>query len=782
MAKDNTLGAPTEGLGQTVTFTASGGVGVPQLQIPDRGAVRMGTQGGAPTSSGQARQVQAAQPDPTMAALMKLGGNLLAPAVKREQETQFMQGMQRAAEGEAVKEIVDEQPWYSKVFGATSLVDGARTYTAAAKAASIATDLDSRMPEIAKMPGQAFASHVNDLLGKAATGDGATDAIVRQQFMSQMPDVMKRQARSHFLYQQEQLVEANRTYIGTAFAGLAASDAMARNSGEGVGANGSIPRNVTDDGDVLTAGIKALEVFNVPAGMDPKVHSKVLAAEVVQSVNNGSFAVVNMLEKSGAMGRFEPEQASAIRSAVNAKRSQIRAELPADFAKVLSSASQAADVAGNTPEAILAEVDKINKAYSKITGDEKPYVTAQGASSLLQALYRTQQQELEELRRSGAKATTAAEKEAKAQETIDRAVERLKGGAPVNDFKAEEVRAAWARVQLKDPVEANRARILNVETQMDPDYRDGMRNAVNNAKISGSESHMFAAYQRYYVPLVAGGGDTGATAAAAYAGDHAGVLQRYHSQLRGNAQPTQMDRDLAYQYAIQPEVKEPTKKEEAIIKHYSQNIVSRAYDAIAGWNDDIPVKNPKQLAARLSPLVVQGIDTDKAVKAALANNKDIYVAGGYDWKRGAGQTDLNAFYERAHKERNKLTPADKLDAHTVDSAHRNRAFAMGVEETAKKFGLGEVTQIFQVANANDGTPQFALMGTSPLGDPLHAYMTARDVENLWKTRDERSRAKKRMGPELTGVMAPVPDDRPSIYASPEEWAAYRKREAAKKSK
>ncbi|RPA32810.1 hypothetical protein EGC79_20400 [Shewanella vesiculosa] len=167
MAKDNTLGAPTEGLGQTVTFTASGGVGVPQLQIPDRGAVRMGTQGGAPTSSGQARQVQAAQPDPTMAALMKLGGNLLAPAVKREQETQFMQGMQRAAEGEAVKEIVDEQPWYSKVFGATSLVDGARTYTAAAKAASIATDLDSRMPEIAKRPRQGFASPVNDLLGTA---------------------------------------------------------------------------------------------------------------------------------------------------------------------------------------------------------------------------------------------------------------------------------------------------------------------------------------------------------------------------------------------------------------------------------------------------------------------------------------------------------------------------------------------------------------------------------------------------------------------------------------
>lgn len=736
MANNNTLGAPTEGLGQTVTFTASGGVGVPQLQIPDRGAVRMGTQGGAPTSSGQARQVQAAQPDPTMAALMKLGGNLLAPAVKREQDAQFMQGMQRAAQGEAVKEIVDEQPWFSKIFGATSLVDGARTYTAASKAASIATDLDSRMPEIAKMPGQQFAGYINDLLDKSATGDGATDAIVRQQFMSQMPDVMKRQARSHFLYQQEQMIEANRAYVGTALAGVTAADAIERNGQERVGEDGSIKRVAADAGDSMVAQVKALEAMATPEGMDPKVHNKVLTAEIVQSINNGSFAVYNMLEDSKMMERFEPEQASAIRAAVNARRSQVRADMPVEFASVINSAQRATDIAGNTPEVILAEVDKINKAYTKITGDKKPYVSAQGASSLLQALHRTQQQELEEARRGMRSATTVADKEAKAEEKVNNVLGRLKGGSPVNDATAEEVRAAWSRLELKDPAEANRVRVLNFATQMDPERRDGMRNAINNAKMTGSELHMFEAYTRFYAPLAANGGDAGLTAAAAYAGDHAGTMQRYHERMRGLKNPTQMDRDFAYQVAIQEPLKEPSKKEEAIAKHYAQGWVGNLYDAAAFWNDDVPVKNPKQLAARLAPHVVQGVDTDKAVKAALSNNKDIYVAGGYDWRRGAGQTDLNAFYERAHKERDKLTPADKLEAHTVDTAHRNRAFAMAVEETAKKFGLGEVTQVFQVGNANDGTPQFGLLGASPLGDVVSAYMTARDVEQYWANRDK----------------------------------------------
>lgn len=719
MAKDNTLGAPTEGLGQTVTFTASGGVGVPQLQIPDRGAARVGTQGGAPTSSGQARQVQAAQPDPTMAALMKLGGNLLAPAVKREQEAQFMQGMQRAAQGEAVKEIVDEQPWFSKIFGATSLVDGARTYTAASKAASIATDLDSRMPEIAKMPGQQFAGYINDLLDKSATGDGATDAIVRQQFMSQMPDVMKRQARSHFLYQQEQLVEANRAYVGTAFAGLAASDAMARNSGEGVGENGSIPRSITDDGDVLTAGIKALEVFNVPEGMDPKVHSKVLTSEVIQSVNNGSFAVVNMLEKSGAMGRFEPEQASAIRSAVNAKRSQIRAELPVEFAKVLSSAAQAADVASSSPEAILAEVAKINKAYAKITGDEKPYVTAQGANSLLQALYRTQQQELEAARRGAITASTEAEKKAKAEQAVNNVVERLVIGSPVNDATAPEKRQAWATLATKRPQEVFDVRARNYATTKDEAFADALQNSVTIAVTAGNGATMYDVWQRMYSPLIKAGGDSGDAAAIAYAGNQAGVLNAFHQYMKNIPNPTQTQIDVAYAAAIVPKAKEPTKKETAVAKELKADWIDRGWALFA--NDSIPLEDPAGLARMLASNVPDGVDVADGIKAARANNKDINVMGGFHWKRGQNQADLVTFFEKTHN---------------VASDQRNRAVKMGVDTVAKENGLDTVTSVIQVGNTNDGKPQLVVMGSMANGDPAFALLPANRIEDLWVNRDK----------------------------------------------
>lgn len=719
MAKDNTLGAPTEGLGQTVTFTASGGVGVPQLQIPDRGAVRMGMQGGAPTSSGQARQVQAAQPDPTMAALMKLGGNLLAPAVKREQDAQFMQGMQRAAQGEAVKEIVDEQPWFSKIFGATSLVDGARTYTAASKAASIATDLDSRMPEIAKMPGQQFAGYINDLLDKSATGDGATDAIVRQQFMSQMPDVMKRQARSHFLYQQEQLVEANRAYVGTAFAGLATADAMARNSGEGVGENGSIPRSVTDEGDVLTAGIKALEVFNVPEGMDPKVHSKVLTSEVIQSVNNGSFAVVNMLEKSGAMGRFEPEQASAIRSAVNAKRSQIRAELPVEFATVLSKATEIASQASSTQEDVLAQIDQINKAYAKMTGDEKPYVTAQGATSLLQALYREQQQEVEQAKRAAKSATTGAAKAAAEQEINLKIVGALVTGSPVNFASAPERRQAWATIAATKPQEVFDVRARNYATTKDDDFADDLRNSATIAVTAGNGATMYDVWQRMYNPLIKAGGDNGDAAAVAYAGDHAGVLNAFHQYMKNMPNPTQTQIDVAYAAAIVPKAKEPTKKETAVAKELTTGTLGAIWAMFP--NDDIAINDPARLARMLAPSVPDGVDLSDGVKAARANNKDINVMGGFHWKRGQNQADLVTFFEKTHN---------------VASDQRNRAVKMGVDTVAKENGLDTVTSVIQVGNTNDGKPQLVVMGSMANGDPAFALLPANRIEDLWVNRDK----------------------------------------------
>lgn len=717
-ANDNTLGAPTEGLGQTVTFTAQGGGGIPQLTIPERGAARMGVSGGNVTSTGQARNVQQAAPDPTMAALMKLGGKLLEPAIKREQDNQFMQGMQRAAEGEAVKEIADEQPWYSKIFGPTSLVDGARAYSAGAKAAAIATDLDSRMPEIAKMPGNVFAKHINELLDNNKTGDDATDAIVRQQFLSQMPEVMKKQARSHYLYQQDQLIEANRAYVGTAFKELVTADILQRKS-EGEVEAGRMPLDLTDEGDVLVKGTKAIEAMTTPAGMDPKVHTKLLAAEVVQSVNDGSFAVYNMLENSAMMGRFEPAQAAQIRGAVAAERARVRAELPAGFAKLIHATREAATQPDQTQEGVIAAVEKLNAAYARMTGDTKPYITAQGADSLLQLMDREQAADLAEAKRRSDKATTQSERDAAALSLVQTTMAALQRGSPVTGVSSDTQRDAWAMLAAKSPEAVQGIRAQNYATAKDENYAKSLQASIVIARKAGSGATMYETWKKLYAPLVNASGDVREDAAIAYAGDQAEVMSAFHRLIKDKANPTQPEIDVAYSIAIQPKPKEPTKTEKAVAAELKTTRLGRLW--ALGWNDDVPLKDPEGLARMLAPSVIGGADIGDAVKAAKANNRDINIMGGYHWRRGTNQADLVQFFEKTHN---------------VASDQRNRAVSLGVETVAKENGLDSVSSIIQVGNTNDGQPQLAVVGILPNGDQGYAMLSAKRIEDLWVNRDK----------------------------------------------
>jgi hypothetical protein len=745
MAKDNTLGAPTEGLGQTVTFTADGGAGVPQLNLPERGALRTGVTGGNVTSTGRANQVQEARPDPTMEALMKLGGAVLQPMIKREQDAMFMEGMQRVAQGQAVKEIVDEQPWYSKIFGPTNLVDGARAYSAAAKAAAIATDLDARMDEIAAMPGQTFARHINDVLAQSSTGDDGTDAIVRQQFMSQMPEVMKKQARSHYLWQQKELVSANRAFVSTTFSRLAAADAAKRNAAEGTGEDGSISINATDEGDTLTVGIEALKAMETPAGMDPKVHKKAVAAEVVQSINTGSFAVYNMLSQSGAMAQFEPEQAAQIESAVNSMRTRTRAELPIEFSKVVAKASATASRAESTEDDVLLAVEEINKAYAKITGDSKPYVTATGATSLLQLLDREQQQELERAQRKVAAAKTPEDKAAAKADQVMELMGAIKVGRAINGAKSDDVRAAWAGLAATNPQEAFNARALNYSTITDDQFAETMRNNLAGAIKAGSGAGLHQVYMQQYKPLVdAAGADLGEAPALKYAGPHAETISAYHRYMRGKQNPTQADIDAAYAAALQPKIKEPTKLELAVTKELTTGVVGNIID---WFEDEVALKDPAGAARLVTPFVVPGADTGAAVKAAkaVAAESGVNLLGGYHWRRGQGQSDVISYFRGKHD---------------VPNGQYSLAVKMGIETVAKENGLADVSQIIQVPD-NNGIPQLAVFGIMANGDSGFALLPANRIEDLWankeKVKVQEYRDKQRASdPRSTAVPRPLP--------------------------
>lgn len=202
---DNTAGAPTEGLGQNVTFAFNPTNGAPQLGGGDGSLIRAGVIGGGTAGAGATRgqSIASQVPSPGLALLTKVGDTLIGGALKQRQTEAYIQGMQRAMAGEAVTDIAKSEPWYSKLFGQSDTVEGARAYTADTVVQTTAAKMIDQMPELRKMAPQDATKYFTDGVNNALTGDAATDLSIMQSLTRALPAVMRQQTKEHYGYQQE---------------------------------------------------------------------------------------------------------------------------------------------------------------------------------------------------------------------------------------------------------------------------------------------------------------------------------------------------------------------------------------------------------------------------------------------------------------------------------------------------------------------------------------------------------------------------------------------------
>lgn len=750
MANDNTLGAPTEGLGQTVTFSAGGGGGVPQTRARERSAIRNNSSGGGAQRTAQALQVQEARPDPTFQALAKLGGEMLRPHIEAERTAKYVEGMQKAAQGQAITEIIDEQPWYSKLFGSTSLVDGARAYTASAKATSVAVDMESRMDEIRKMSPADFAKHSTDVMLKAKTGDAATDMMITQQVASTLPAVMKSQAKAHVRYKQEVLEENIGSAAEAAFALLGVNDAQARG-----------PESTKDEADVLGAGLKVLEVLTPPSTMEPERFNKIVAQRAVKAILGGNFAVANVLEQSKRLESMSPEEQTAIRAATLKARTDAKLKLPLGFAERLEEwDSMSDDPEKNSRETILAGAEKVNQEYTTLTGDKAPFIDVGATARNLAQRTRAEKQALDEqLRKVDRESNAVAKAEAKMQATTMLAG-LMTGNTYVGGYKKEEREDAWnyidatANPDTRAGIMVRQAGFENINEQA----ADIMRGNVASAFLGGGNPGLLhKVYQEQYLPLVKAAGDQGEVVARKYAGSHGEAMSLYHRLAQGRVLD-QTNQDILYTEIARPKPKE-AKNKEAIVKELTNGLFVRAVKGVFQRDQFQPV-DPEGLANELASSVDTKLPLDQAVTLAKSQDASLSVVGGYHWRRSTSSADLRSWL---------LGQKDGR----VAAGEENRATRMTINKVAELSGIEGNPRIEQIADKN-GVPQFYALGAGSDGKVKIGLFTAEDIAVNWAKFNEE------VEPNLYWTKNPesfVPGKTPSIYASPAEWAAYRKQQA-----
>lgn len=735
MAGDNVLGAPTEGLGQTVTFAANGAAGIPQAQGTQRGQVRNDLQarGG---QANKAQHVQPAKQDATMGLLLKMGETILAPKLEEERTAAYMQGMQQVAEGQVVTDIVADQPWYSKMFGATPLIDGARAYTAFTKAQEVSTAFEAEMPDLRKLSGKEFAAEATRRIMRAKTGDNTTDMMVMGQLTKMLPAKMATQAKQHYLYQQENLVNAQRAAISTAMSHAAVLGAKYRATDHAaVPSDAYLPgAENTDRGELLGAQLAVAEAVQRPEGMDPALHSRNVTEAVSLSLAQGNLDGAYTLLDAGALNSLEPQHQQVLLKAVESAEREKRANLPVELIRDIAALRNAEYT--SDPEGIVGAIKMINAKFANLTGTREPLVSTGDTATTLAQWERVDIQRTDALRRAAATAKTAQDKlDAKRAIVVDAAGRILRGSIPA-DATPSEQQEAWNMIAGQDQAKLFTARAsLQAGGMYDKVFQDSMQVNVGNAIRSADPSAMHNIYVQQYLPLLQAGGERGLEVASAYVGtEFAAPMARYH-EMRQSRADSEETRVMSLQMAIEKPVKAlgDTGRDKEIKAAATTGKFKAVFDRLFA-EDYAPMSAAVEqgLARYLAPTINAApatMDVESAFSYALglkqANN--LTVMGGAFWEVGQGETNLRTWIGK----NDSTIP--------VAPSEVNRATRYAFDKTLEAQGLTDGGQVIQLPDRG-GVPTLMVMGMDKEGTPRWAVVTGTTIQQMWAKRNDANRA------------------------------------------
>jgi hypothetical protein len=354
----NALGAPAEGFGQTVSFAFDPRGQAPNLQLESSRPSGAGVSGvSRPNLASTNVTAQAPRPDPAIALLMQVGDAILAPHLERERTAKYVAGMQAAMGGAAVKDIVEQQPWYSQLFGDTPMVEGARAYSAGAAVNRTVAEQSSNMDKLKTLNSEQAAKHFSDTISASMVGDPSTDALIMKGMVESLPTLMKTQAKVHYGYGQQQATLAMGANMTTASESL---QSMGRDYAKGV----------ISDADFEVAQKNFIYAIAPPEGINEENYAKTTLNSMKQAAITGQFHAVDAFKRSGGMSILTVEQQNSLEATLLSSSTKHRNEYAVEFSREMSELKHDAGMLaeGMSTADIHARYVAMNDTYRKLSG------------------------------------------------------------------------------------------------------------------------------------------------------------------------------------------------------------------------------------------------------------------------------------------------------------------------------------------------------------------------------------------------------------------------------
>lgn len=349
-----------------------------------------GVQGGGGVAAADPLQRQVIDTS-TSDLLWSLGRKILEPRIQQIQTEKFLEGAQRVAQGEALKEIVDEQPWFTKIFGPSSSVQGARAVAQMKGVDDYLTEVANDMPNLAKLDSKEFGQQITGKMKDFLTGDSVADAAIQMKMVEATGGLFKAHTKAHYKWTQDTMQQQITGYMRSGGAKL---KAMTKQLQEGV-------MSQQDYDDAVANYVGNLMPLD---GQSPESYWSAIEESTIDALANENHHAANAIFGSGI---FDSAPAEVRKKLIDARHTyEARTQETAGFYEYgpligqLKGMAAAGQLTGNQ---ILAEVDKINEDYKLRYGIDRPLFKRKEMEAILSgnisAIYRRQEADARDLAR-----------------------------------------------------------------------------------------------------------------------------------------------------------------------------------------------------------------------------------------------------------------------------------------------------------------------------------------------------------------------------------------------
>lgn len=591
------------------------------------------------------------QGDKTAAALFGFAETLLKPVAQELAARKFLEGMQRAASGEALTEIVNEQPWYSKIFGPSSAVEGARQYSLDAQAAKFDAAVQQAMPSLRNTSPDELPGIIQKMSKEFETGDPATDTQLGLRLTKVLPNLIQQHTREYYKAQQEhaynqrfEAAQQNATALQ-----IVSQDPMA------------------SEDDRLLRQANFLQGYILPNGADPESHKQFIQTSLASLAEAGQFHALNVAMKAGVIRELPPEKRLQLERQITMfKKQAARDAIDSYTEQLVTIQAKAANNEFASGKEVLDAFNAINEDYAKRTGNDEPVVhRALQASTALTArqAYLAYQKEVGEAIKAakGAAAQLELADKALATMTYNKAVDAVKAAGGKESVVADAARRQWLNLQGDPKAQA----AWLIKTSYDGGYvasiKDDITERIGRAQ-DAKDANFIYGYELYRELVTQHPSDSGPNnALAAYMSPK--DIKRYaafHDALGGQtiAEGGERAFALSRQAIVNPGYTFSKDEEKAWKNFEDEELRGNKFwgnDGVSlAGNEMAYFGAPKPFTATSSQVVralaqsnwdaAKALDKANPQRAAiaLAQQQGLEMYGSYAWVNGRGRPSLES--------------------------------------------------------------------------------------------------------------------------------------------